>query len=178
MRRAQGLRAGRTGHMLDFPVAYNILRDERALQPSRPSGHSFVAAVDREGEERWIVDPLHLQPVQSLAVSFQRAGFIVHAVQEHWLEKMAPKQNCCYLAVRAASAFVYKPTDGWKISEPGDLFDKDKSMTEQHREEERSTLEWLHGWSVIKLQPQSNTRGKYVRKRPQIVITAETTPQE
>ena len=38
---------------------------------------------------------------------------------------MAQKQNCLYVAVKAASAFVYKPTNNWKIPEPGDLFDKD-----------------------------------------------------
>ena len=44
--------------------------DEWPLRPSRPSRHSFVVPVDREGGETWIVDPLHLQPPQDLAVSF------------------------------------------------------------------------------------------------------------
>ena len=65
-----------------FPVAYHSPRDEGPLRPFQPSRHSFVVVVDREGEETWIVDPLHLQPAQDLAVRFQRAGFIVHAVQE------------------------------------------------------------------------------------------------
>ena len=91
---------------------------------------------------------------------------------------MAHKQNCSYVAVKAASAFVYKPTNDWKIPEPGDLFDKDNSMTEQHREEQRSTPEWLQEWSQIKVQPQSKRRGKYVPKRPHIASTAETTLQE
>ena len=60
MRRAHWLPAGPTGHMPDFPVAYHNPRDEGPLRPSRPSPHSFVVAVDREGEETWIVDPLHL----------------------------------------------------------------------------------------------------------------------
>ena len=51
------------------------------------------------------------------------------------------EQSCSYLAVKAASAFMYKPTAEWKIPVPGNLFDKDKSMTKQHREEQRSTLE-------------------------------------
>ena len=61
---------------------------------------------------------------------------------------------------------------------PGDLFDKDKSMTEQQREEQPSTLERLRGWSQIKVRGHTRKRGKYVLKRPQIVITAETTLQE
>ena len=60
---------------------------------------------------------------------------------------MAQRQKCSYLAVKAASSFVYKATNDSKIPEPGDLFDKNKSMTEQHREEQRSTLEWLQEWS-------------------------------
>ena len=60
MRRAQWLPAGRTGHMPDFSVAYHSPRNERAFHPSQPSRHSFVVAVAREGEESWIVDPLHL----------------------------------------------------------------------------------------------------------------------
>ena len=70
MRRAHWLPTGRTGHLPDFPVAYHSARDEGLLRPSRPGRHSFVVAVDREGEETWIVDPLHLQPAQDLAVSF------------------------------------------------------------------------------------------------------------
>ena len=89
------------------------------------------------------MDPLLMQPAQDLAVSFQRAGFILHSVQQPWPQKVAQKQNCSYLAVKAASSFVYKPTNDLKIPEPGDLFDKNKSMTKQHREEQRSTLEWL-----------------------------------
>ena len=72
--------------------------------------------------------PLHLQPAHDLAMSFQRAGFTVHAVQEPRLERVAQNQNCSYLAVKAASAFMYKPTDKWRITEPSDLLDKDKSM--------------------------------------------------
>ena len=56
---------------------------------------------------------------------------------------MAPRQNCVYLAVKAATSFMYSPPDHWKIPEPGDLFDKNRSMTEQHREKRRSTLECL-----------------------------------
>ena len=70
------------------------------------------------------------------------------------------------------------PLNKWKIPEPGDLFNKDKSIMEQHREEQRSKLEWMHGWSQIKVQPQSKIRGKYVPKRPQIANTAENTLQE
>ena len=84
-----------------------------------------------------------IQPAQDLAVSFQRARFIVHAVHEPWPERVAQKHSCSHMAVKAASAFVYKPKDEWKIPESGYLFDKDKSMTEQHREGQRSTLEWL-----------------------------------
>ena len=162
MRRAGWLLAGRTGHLPNYPVAYHSPQDEGALHPSRPSRHSFVVGVDREGEETWIVDPLHSQPAQDLAVSFHRAGFTVHAVQDPWPERVAQKQNCSCMVVKAASAFTYKPTDEWKIPEPGDLFNKDKSMTEQHREEQRSTLEWLRGWNQIKVQGQSKRRGKYV----------------
>ena len=35
----------------------------------------------------------------------------MHAVQEPCLQKVAQKQNCSYLAVKAASEFVYKPTN-------------------------------------------------------------------
>ena len=80
MKRVHWRPAGRTGHMPDFPVAYHSPRDEGPLRPSRPGRHSFVVAVDREGEETWVVDPLHLQPAQDLVVGFQRAAFIVHAV--------------------------------------------------------------------------------------------------
>ena len=140
LKRAGWLPARRAGRVPDFPQAYHSLRDEGALDPSCPSRHSYVVAVDREDAEAWIVDPLHLQPAQDPGVSFQRAGFTVHAVQAPWPEKVAQKQNCSYLAVKTASAFMYRPTDEWRIPKPGDLFDKDKSMTEQHREEQRSTL--------------------------------------
>ena len=62
MRRARWLTAGRSGHLPDRPVTYHNPRDEGALHPSLPSRHSFVVAMDREGEETWIVDRLHLQP--------------------------------------------------------------------------------------------------------------------
>ena len=88
----------------------------------------------------------------------------------------AQKRNCSYLAVKTASAFIYGPTDEWRIPEPGDLFDKDKSMTEQHREEQRFTLEWLQGWAEIKVQGTGNRRGRPVPKRPQIVSTAKRPP--
>ena len=134
MRRAHWLPARPTGHMPDLPVAYRSLGDEGPLRPSRPSRQLFEAVVDRQGEETWIVDPLHLQPAQDPAVTFQRAGFIVHAVQRPG-GPGGPKQNCSYLADKAAGALVTKPTNNWKIPEPGDFFDNDKSMTEQHREE-------------------------------------------
>ena len=118
MRRAGWLPAGRTGHMPNYPVAYHSPRHEGALHPSRHSRHSFVVAVDREGEGTWIVDPLHLQPAQDLAVSFQQAGFTVHAGHEPWPERVAQKQSCSYLAVKAASASMYKATDEWKIPNP------------------------------------------------------------
>ena len=51
-------------------------------------------------------------------------------------------------------------------------------MNEQHREEQRSTLEWLRGWGQIKVQGTDKRRGWYVPKRPQIVSTTETTLQE
>ena len=79
--------------------------------------------------------------------------------------------------MKAASAFMYRPTDECKIPEPGDLIDKGKS-SEQHREEQRSTLEWLRGWGQIKVQGKDKRWGRYVCKRPQIVSTAETTLQE
>ena len=85
-----------------------------------------MVTVDREGEETWIVDPLHLQPAQDLRVRFQRGGFMVHAVKEPWPEKVANKHNCSYLGVKTASAFMYRPKDEWKIPKPGDLFDKGK----------------------------------------------------
>ena len=91
---------------------------------------------------------------------------------------MAQKQKCSYLAVKTASAFMYRPTDEWKIPEPSYVFDKGKSMTEQQREEQRSTPEWLRGWAEIKVQGTGKKRGRYVPKRPQIVNTAETTLQE
>ena len=137
-----------------------------------------VVAVDREGEEAWIVDSLMLQPAQNVAVSFRREGFIVHFVEKTWTENVAQKQNCWYLAVKAASSFMYSPADDWKTPEPGDLFDKNNSMTEQQREEERSTLEWLQGWGQIKVKPKSRARGQYVPKRPHIVSTAKTTLQK
>ena len=177
MRRAGSLPTGRSGHMPDFSVAYHSPRDEGRLIPSQPSRHSFVVAVDQEGEETWIVDPLLLQPAQDMAVSFQRARFIVHSTQHPWPQKVAHKQKCSYLAVKAASALVYKPRNDCKIPKPGDPFDKHKSMTEQHREEQRSMLEWLQEWSQIKVQTQSKRWGKYVPKCPQIVSTAEITLQ-
>ena len=91
LRRAGWLPAGRAGRLPDYPQAYHSPRDEGALDPSRPSRHSYVVAVDREDEEAWIVDPLHLQPAQDPGVSFQRAGFTVHAVQEPWPVKVAQK---------------------------------------------------------------------------------------
>ena len=39
-------------------------------------------------------------------------------------------------------------------------------MTEQHREEQRSTLEWLHGWAEIKVQGTGKRRGRHVPKWP------------
>ena len=140
MRRARWLPAGRSAHMPGFPVAYHSPHDEGPLLPSQPSRNSFVVAVDREGKETWIVDLLLLQPARDLATSFQGEGFIVHSVQQPWPEKVAQRQNCSYLTVKAAGSFVYKPTNDWKIPEPRDLFDKNKSMTEQHREEQRSTM--------------------------------------
>ena len=178
LRRAARLPAGRAGRLPDYPQAYHSPRDEGVLDPSRRSRHSYVVDVDREDEVAWIVDPLHLQPAQDQGVSFQRAGFTVHAVQEPWRKKVAQKQKCSYLAVKTASAFMYRPTDEWKIPEPGYVFDKDKSMTEQHREEQHSMLEWLRGWAEIKVQRTGKRRGRYVPKRPQIVNTAETTLQE
>ena len=80
--------------------------------------------------------------------------------------------------MKTASAFMYGPTDEWRIPEPSDLSDKDKSMTEQHREEQRSTLEWLQGWAEINVQGTGKIRRRHVPKRPQIVSTAETTLQE
>ena len=62
MMRARWLPAGRSGRMPNFPLAYHSPRDEGPLLPSKPIRHSFVVAVDREGEETWIVDPLLLQP--------------------------------------------------------------------------------------------------------------------
>ena len=168
LKRAGWLPAGRAGRLPDLPQAYHSPRDEGALDPSRPSRHSYVVAVDREDEEAWIVDPLQVQPAQDLGVSF-------HAVQAPWPEKVAQKQNRSYLAVKNASAFMYGPTDEWRIPEPGELFDKDKSMPEQHQEEQRSTLEWLQGWTEIKVQETGKRRGRHVPKRPQIVSTAETT---
>ena len=174
LKRAGWLSAGRAGRLPDFLQAYHSPRDAGALDPSRPSRRSYVVAVDQEDEEAWIVDPFHLQPAQDLGVSFQRAGFTLAPRPE----KVAQKQNCSYLAVKTASAFMYGPTDEWRIPEPGDLFDKDKSMTEQHREEQRSTLEWLQGWAEIKVQGTGKRRGRHVPKRPQIVSTAQTTLQE
>ena len=69
MKRAGRLPAGRTGRMLDFPVAHYSPRDEGPLRPSRRC-HSFVVAVDQEGDEAWIVDLLLLQPAQEVAASF------------------------------------------------------------------------------------------------------------
>ena len=74
------LPAGRTGHMPHFPVAYHNLRNEWPPRRSHPSCHSFVVAVHREGEEELLGEALLVQPLHDLVVSFQRAGFIVHAV--------------------------------------------------------------------------------------------------
>ena len=101
----------------------------------------------------------------------------MHAVHAPWPKKLAQKQNCSYLAVKTASAFMYRPTDEWRIPEPGDLFNKDKWMTEQHREEQSSLLEWLQGWAEIKVQGTGKRRGRHVPQRPQIISTAETTLQ-
>ena len=73
---------------------------------------------------------------------------------------------------------MYSPTDDWKTPEPGDLFDEKASTTEQHRQEQRATLEWLQGSGQIKLKPKLKARGQSVPKRPRIVSTAETTLQE
>ena len=69
LRRPGWLRAGRAGRLPDYPQAYHSPRDEGALHPSRPSRNSFLVAVDREGKETCIVDPLHLQLAQDLGVS-------------------------------------------------------------------------------------------------------------
>ena len=122
----------RIGHTANFPVAYHSPRNEGTLRPSRRSRHSLVVHVDREGKETSTVDALHLQPAHDLAVSLQRAGFILHAVHDPWPHKVAEKQRCSYLTVKGASALVYKPTNEWKIPKPDGLFDKDKSITEQH----------------------------------------------
>ena len=95
-----------------------------------------------------------------------REGFIVHSVGTAWTQKVAQSQICAYLAVKVASSFMYSPPDDWKIPQPGDLLDKNKSMTEKHREEQRSTLEWLQECSQIKVKPRSRARAKYVPKRP------------
>ena len=169
--------AGRTGHMPDFPVAYHSRRDEGPPHPSHPSRHSFVVTTDRDGEETCIVDPLLLQPAQDLDVTFRREGFIAHSVEKAWTEKVARKQNCSYLAVKAAGSFMYSLTDDWKVPEPGHLFDKNRSMTEQQREEEHAMLEWLHGRGQIKVRPKLRAPRQYVPKRPQIVSATATTLQ-
>ena len=74
-----------------------------------------MVAVDREGEETWIVDPLLLQPAQDLAVIFRREGFIVHSMEKAWMQKVVQKENGLYLAVNLASSFMYSPKDDWKI---------------------------------------------------------------
>ena len=51
-------------------------------------------------------------------------------------------------------------------------------MTEQHRQEQCSTLEWLQGWGQIKAKPKLKARGQHVPKRPRIVSAVETTLQE
>ena len=71
LRRAGWLLAGRAGRLLDYPQAYHSPRDEGALDPSRPNRHSYVVAVDREDEQTWIPDLLHLHPAQDLALSFR-----------------------------------------------------------------------------------------------------------
>ena len=119
-----------------------------------------------------------LQPAQDFAVSSRREGFIVHSAEKAWTQKVAQRQYCSYLAVKAANSFMYSPANDWKIPEPGNLVDKNKSMTGQHKEEERSRLEWMQGWGHIKGKPQSRARGQYLLKRPNIVSTAETTLQE
>ena len=70
------------------------------------------------------------------------------------------------MAVKTANAFMYGPTDEWRIPEPGDLFYRDKSMTEQHWEEQRSMLEWLQGWAEIKVQGTGKRRGRHVPSGP------------
>ena len=71
----------------------------------------FVVVVDREGEEAWIVDPLLLQLAEDMAVGFQRAVFIVHFVEKGYTQKVVQRQQCSYLVVKAASSFIYSPTD-------------------------------------------------------------------
>ena len=106
MERAGWLSAGRIGRMADVLVAHHSRRDEGILRPSQHGRHSFVVAVEREGEETWIVDRLLLEPLQDLAVSFQREGFIVGSVERAWTHKVARGQNCAYLAVKTASSFM------------------------------------------------------------------------
>ena len=152
--------------------------DEGLLHLSRPSRHSFVVAVDSEREETWINDPLLQQPAQHLAVNLQRKGFISHSVEKLWMEKVAQNKNCSYLAVKAVSSFIYNRTDDQNIAELGDLFDQKTSMTAQHREEQRSTLEWLQGWGGIKVKLKLRARGQYVPKCSQIVNTADNTVED
>ena len=46
---------------------------------------------------------------------------------------MAQRPSCAYLAIKAASSFICNPTDHWKIPQFGNIFHKNKSMTEQHK---------------------------------------------
>ena len=80
--------------MPDVPAACPSPCDEGPLHPSQPRCHSFVVPVDRKGEETWIVDPLLLQPVHNLAVSFYREGFVLHSMEKGWTERVAQKLNC------------------------------------------------------------------------------------
>ena len=95
----------------------------------------------------------------------------MRSVEKVWTQKVAHRQNCSYLAVKAASSFMCSPADDCKMPERSDVFGKKKSTTEQHREEERSALEWLRVWGEIKVKPCSGARAQYVPKRPTIVST-------
>ena len=168
MSRRGWLPSGRMGRLPNNPVALPSLRDEGPLTPTQLSCHSFVVAIDRDKTEVWIVDPLCLQPVKDLATKFESRDYTVHNATAPWPTQIAQTMNCSYLAVRVASRF------------PGrtDPFEKTKSMTEQHTEEQRATLQWMQHWSKLKAVPKLKGCGQYIPKRPRTVTTAEWTLEE
>ena len=122
------------GQLPDYPQAYHSPRDEGALDPSRPSRHSYVVAVEREDEETW--NSGSAAPAVGAGPRSELPARRIHGACRGGAlaGEGGPEAELLLCGGESRHAFMYRPTDEWKIPEPGDLIDKGKSMMEQHRE--------------------------------------------